>query len=81
MTFFRRLATELDPQVLIISPMTFVILLESSVGRVFWPYSPAQFSQSGAYRQWVLKELGLIRSPINVIARSPRLNIRSGRST
>jgi hypothetical protein len=35
MTFFRRLATELAPQVLIISLMTFVILLGASAGRVF----------------------------------------------
>src|SRR5215831_868451 len=83
MTFFRRLAAELDPQVLVISLMTLVIMLGSSVISPVLPLIAQEFGISYAGAGALVSAFALGRIPFDFIGGalvdrfSPRL-IASG---
>ncbi len=84
MTFFRRLTTELDPQVLIISLMTLVIMLGSSVISPVLPLLAQEFGVSYAGAGALVSAFAVGRIPFDFIGGalvdriSPRLVASGG---
>src|SRR5262245_64753737 len=84
MTFFRRLVTDLDPQVLIISLMTLVIMLGSSVISPVLPLVAQEFGVSYAGAGALVSAFALGRIPFDFIGGtlvdrvSPRLVASGG---
>jgi len=84
MIFFRRLATELDPQVLIISLMTLVIMLGSSVISPVLPLFAQEFGVSYAGAGALVSAFAVGRIPFDFIGGtlvdrvSPRLVASGG---
>src|SRR5919109_328845 len=84
MTFFRRLMAELDPQVLIISLMTLVIMLGSSVISPVLPLLAQDFGVSYAGAGVLVSVFALGRIPFSFIGGamvdrwSPRFVAMSG---
>src|SRR5712664_1703702 len=84
MTFFRRLTTDLDPQVIVISLMTLVIMLGSSVISPVLPLLAQEFGVSYAGAGALVSAFALGRIPSDFIGGalvdrlSPRLVASGG---